>query len=277
MSNSPVDISKKAAIIVKANKDIVDFLLSLNTANRTIRTGHISWLIDAVKNKQFVLTGQGVAVDINGVLVDGQHRLTAIREAGYPPVELLIVTGLSQEARIYVDQNAKRSTTDMLKIVMNKTVTTRMTAILNFHSRLYIDEEQGFAVSKRKPALEWIVDQMAEHADFLAALVDAGGIVLRAASSCAMFHYGRKYGVADALELAQEVNSGTNLAADDPAYVLREWLLRSRLKTPQLLDYRMSVSACVAHGNGRKLAVLRPSNSWDGLPERKQPRIVKAG
>ncbi len=77
---------------VVSTKAIVDSLLDGNIRNRRLNEGHMKKLSIDIKNGRYVFTGQPVIRDQNGYLRDGQHRLIAIKEAGYPPLPLLIVT-----------------------------------------------------------------------------------------------------------------------------------------------------------------------------------------
>lgn len=274
-----LDYTKKDAQIVKAGKKLVDELLSLNQNNRNPRQRHIEWLKEAINANEFILTGQGISVSAKGILIDGQHRLMAIRNANYPPVELLIVTGLDDKAKVYVDQHAKRSTSDMLKIVLNQEITTRMAAIINFHLKLK-EKDEDFMLSSPKPLLDDIVDAMAEHSYILALILDAMGSLGRAGFICAIFHYAKKYDEDTALQFAHRVGIGEDLKQDDPAYRLRNYLFTRGKKnyggSAQLEDYKIAVTACIAHACGDKLESLRVSHNWNKLPERHRMKAMRA-
>lgn len=275
-----IDFSKKDAKIIKASKHVVDDLLSLNMNNRNPKKRHIEWLRESLSANEFILTGQGISVSKNGILIDGQHRLMAIRDAGYPPVEFLLVTGLEEKSKIYVDQHVKRSTSDMLKIVLNQEISERMGAVINFH--LTMKESDGdFTLGKqRKPHLDQVVEAMNDHHYIIGLIVDAMGTLGRAGTICALFHYAKRYDEDTALQLAEWVGSGENMKSDDAAYRFREYLLgrgkRQFGGTARMLDYKHAVYACISHSNGEKLARLLPAKSWDGLPERNRMKVVKA-
>ena len=276
-----LDYSKKEAHIVKANKKLVDELLALNNNNRSPRKSHIKWLQQSIADKEFILTGQGVSVSESGVLIDGQHRLMAIREAGYPPVEFLLVTGVDDKAKIYVDMHAKRSTADMLKIVLNQDINARMAAIINFHLRVEQGEEDFICPeTKRRPALDEVVAEMGESSYFINLLCDAMGNLGRAGTLAALFHYGRKYDEDTAIQLAEWVGTGENMTAEDPAYQLRNYLLTRAKRqyggSAQLTDYKHAVYGCLAHAKGEKVNRLYQAHSWNGLPERKRAKVVRA-
>lgn len=272
---SAVDYSKKTTQIVKATQKLVDDLLKLNTQNRSIKKGHLTWIIDAIKKDEFHLTTQAIGVSDKGVLLDGQHRLMAIKEAGYPPVELLIVTGLSEAAKIYIDQGAKRSIADMLKIVLNQTVSNKMAAMVNRH--LMINEgKAGFSYykdGKKKPSLDSIVETTETHLDRILEIIEAAGILPRAGSLAAFLDYSLKYDHDAALELASQVNTGENLTKSMPAYRLRQYFLGKSKQTGygsagQLEDYKVTVAACLAHSNDEDMTALRPANTWGKIKMR---------
>jgi len=264
-----LDYKKKQAIIIKASKSLVDELLATNTNNRNIKKMHRKWLEDAIDKKEFILTSQGIGVSTDGVLVDGQHRLAAIREAGYPPVELLVVTGLDPNSMIYIDQHAKRTTADMLRIHLDKSITTRMASIINSHLRLKEDEE-GFSWIHGKPSLAAVSSMMDKYSDELDMLTSAGGATPRAGTYLALFHYMLKSGEDAAIHLATQVATGEKLLRTDPAYKLREYLYQAKNKggygsSGQMSDYKVAVTCCIAHSNDEKIEVLRGANSWHGL------------
>jgi hypothetical protein len=89
-----------------------------------------------IKAGKWKLTNQGIGVTSTGVLADGQHRLMAIKECGYPPLPILIVTGLDCDVQIAVDTHAKRSQRDMLHFAFNERVSKSATAIGNLLLRI---------------------------------------------------------------------------------------------------------------------------------------------
>lgn len=262
-----LDYTQKHAVIVKANKPLVDWLLSINTNNRTVKKKHVSWIKDCIDRKMFILTGQGIGVTSSGKLVDGQHRLMAVKEAGYPPVELLVVTGLSEDSQIYVDQHVKRSNTDMLQIVMNKSVSTNVTAIANYSLRLR--EGDSFTFRTEKPSLDTLVDYIAEHGELLDLIFSSCGKRVRAPIACAVFHYAQKYNVDKAVEFALQLRDGENISRTDPAYRLRDYIGNHTEggNTASTRHYSYAVTACIAHAQGKQLSILKQSSSWENLPK----------
>src|ERR1019366_7444668 len=65
----------------------------------------------------FLLTHQGVAFDLAGRLIDGQHRLRAIMKSG-TAVMVLVFDGCDPEAFGVIDQGKKRGSGDLFAIKM---------------------------------------------------------------------------------------------------------------------------------------------------------------
>lgn len=85
---------------VVTTPSIVDSLLDGNLRNRKLNSGHMKKLSIDIKNGRYVFNGQPVIRDQDGYLRDGQHRLIAIKEAGYPALPLLIVTLKGDQSHI---------------------------------------------------------------------------------------------------------------------------------------------------------------------------------
>ena len=86
-----------------------------NTDNRKLRLQWVNTLADIITRGEWQVTHQGIAFDENGILLDGQHRLSAIVKSG-KPVLLHVTTGLHPEAFKAIDAHAKRSMGDLTKL-----------------------------------------------------------------------------------------------------------------------------------------------------------------
>lgn len=60
--------------------------LARNEGNRLIRRYKVEAIADAIRRGEWETTHQGIAIDPDGRLIDGQHRLSAIgTSSGRPP------------------------------------------------------------------------------------------------------------------------------------------------------------------------------------------------
>ncbi|MBO0813251.1 MAG: hypothetical protein J2P23_14575 [Microlunatus sp.] len=90
-------------------------MLEANTANRPLSKSIVRTFAEAMKRGDWKVTHQGVAIDTNGVLVDGQHRLAAVIEADMP-VEMTVFTQVPADTFDVLDTGKRRNAADVLAI-----------------------------------------------------------------------------------------------------------------------------------------------------------------
>lgn len=87
-------------------------LLNLNTANRPIRTAEVDLWKEVIERGAWHYTHQGIAIDSDGVLQDGQHRLSAVVKSGVS-VTLQISVGMPPENFNAIDNGLRRTFGDV--------------------------------------------------------------------------------------------------------------------------------------------------------------------
>lgn len=90
-------------------------LLLNNKHNRKARPVLAAQIASDIRAGRWMLTPQTVSVATDGTLLDGQHRLMAIVQAGMP-VELMLATDCPAECFSAIDTGQARSPGDILKI-----------------------------------------------------------------------------------------------------------------------------------------------------------------
>lgn len=201
-------------------KELVDALLALNTKNRNQRATVVATYKRAMARGLWVPTNQGIGVAANGFLVDGQHRLEALRDAGYPAVVMLLVTGLSDEALAAVDGGSNRTPKDYLKFMFDTKISAQVSAMLRA-SMLAAD---GFSVATRYQPQEFAahLEKMGESIDALMGLERA--TKLPAAVLAALMDAHSKGYEEEGLSFAKALLTGEMLERNNPALLLRNWL-----------------------------------------------------
>lgn len=116
--------------IVTLTQPLVDWLLSINTSNRKVKTTVVRRYAEEIRRGEWEVTSQGIGVSNDGVTLDGQHRLLALRECGYPPTQSVLVWGLRKEAQLKVDTHTKRSISDLMSLAVNVTINERLASAL---------------------------------------------------------------------------------------------------------------------------------------------------
>ena len=170
----PLISQRPACHIVTATQDTVDALLEMNTHNRSKKQSHIEQMADEMRFGRWFLTNQGIGVTKSGWLCDGQNRLEAIKLAGYPPVLLLVVTGLDDEAQIVVDTHSRRKQADVITLVLNHTVSGHVVAAANVLLRLR-NGANGYALSGPSPSVFMVSEFISENSELLAELMPRAG------------------------------------------------------------------------------------------------------
>lgn len=99
---------------------VAEVMLSKNGGNRAVRPSVVKLYAQQMREGQWRETHQAIAVDANGNLIDGQHRLAAIVESGASIWFWVAQYDDSSNAlSLPIDLQARRSHSDILQIDRN--------------------------------------------------------------------------------------------------------------------------------------------------------------
>lgn len=210
--------------------------LSKNTHNRPKVERQISLLAGHMERGTFQFDGSPVRFSVSGVLLDGQHRLSAVVRSGKAQ-EFLVIRGLPDEAQLVMDQNTKRTLGDNL--VLTGSAKKEDAAHLQSVIRLAATFANGGSSEKAIAGNGVGYDlTQAEQIEFFQdnrdRIVEAGEIaksfstgqfpVLKRVLAYAAFAL-LSTDEAEARTFFKDLKSGIGLDATDPVYLLREKLL----------------------------------------------------
>lgn len=83
--------------------------------NRNVSQAHVDKLAADMKRGMWGRNHQGLAFDMNGILMDGQHRLWAVVESA--TTQMMQVTyGLDREAQLTIDAGRQRNCVDIMAV-----------------------------------------------------------------------------------------------------------------------------------------------------------------
>lgn len=102
----------ETAVVLVNPEMALEWLTSHNNDNRRVRKATVARYATAMRRDEWVLTNQGIGFDVNGRLVDGQHRLRAIIEAEVA-IPMMVVYGLEPGAFNVVDGGLLRGLHDV--------------------------------------------------------------------------------------------------------------------------------------------------------------------
>lgn len=136
-------------------------MLEANTANRPLSMTVVRAFADAMRRGDWMVTHQGIAFDTDGVLVDGQHRLAAVVEAG-EPVEMTVFTEVDPDTFDVLDTGKRRNAADVLAIEGEKS--TAMLAAMVRTVWLYENRpDTSWSGGSASVTNHQIVQTLAEH------------------------------------------------------------------------------------------------------------------
>ena len=101
--------------IVTMTPEWASQLLRQNTHNRTLSKQRVNACANLISSGKWKLTHQGIAIDSNNVLQDGQHRLHAIAKTGIS-VQISMSTGCDPSNFDVIDSGRKRTASDAIAL-----------------------------------------------------------------------------------------------------------------------------------------------------------------
>jgi len=138
-----------------------DYLLSTNSSNRAPSQRSVQCLTTMMCAGYWMLTGETIKIDTNGRLLDGQHRMLALR-AYNKPLEFAIAFCISKKAFEVTDTGKSRTATDILKMAGYKNVSKNAAALRvllvykeseSFSYRRYISPQETLRAIERYPKI----------------------------------------------------------------------------------------------------------------------------
>jgi len=247
---------KARAEIVTTTRQLVDALLSINSSNRNIKKQVIERYKRDIASGRWMLTNQGIGVSESGVLIDGQHRLIAIKECGYPPIRLLIVYGLSMDSQKHVDQQSKRSARDLLLFAFNARVSRCAPAIGNCILKYEIDN------FRYTPTMSELMDCIHTYMHEIQALsaIPTNKQFFAAPFMASFIIAAKQHDIFKIVDFMRSVEDGVLLTKNMPAFHLRNMIITQKGKVGSHGQQERMIKcnkAMTAYLEGKEMGVLR--------------------
>lgn len=272
---------KPSASIIYIDPPMARRLLEKNTHNRPISELHVDRLMKEMLSGRWQYNGEAIKWSVDNVLLDGQHRLTALARLDDDSITLpfLVVRGLPAETQNTMDQGRTRSAADQLHLAG---VTDRDTKTIAGAIRVYIEWRSGGLFRDRTRArvsnpevVQWAQShpvEMAVMANIISA--EMRRVKVRPSLTLAiLLHFHLLDGEA-AREFSAGLYSGANLEEGNPILTLRDRLDRIQKHGFKVSDRDIIAFFIVAWNawrQGRKMSKFqRPAGgSWseDNFPE----------
>ena len=241
--------------------------LATNTENRNIRRHKVARYAAMMRAGQWVTNHQGIAFKLDGTLMDGQHRLLAIIDAGVA-VRLQVTRNIADlgniKAMTTVDTGATRSTADQLHVCYGVKNANVVSAAISTIAALLApsDATRSLAAPQMLGLLDTYGDRVQEVSTAFAAHFKPGmhAPVLGALALALKVHRNTT------VDFIQAVSTGEGLKSGDPALVFRGWLINRRYagqadgsKERRFLMGSVTLKCVLARKDGEQVAALRAS------------------
>jgi len=111
--------------VVALTPKLASSLLETNVAHqRHLSRSRVEGYSDEIKAGRFPLTGQGILVNKENEMIDGQHRCAAVLMAKKAIPQIVITRGIDKVSFAYIDTGKQRAASDVLAINGYKSVTS---------------------------------------------------------------------------------------------------------------------------------------------------------
>jgi hypothetical protein len=241
---------------------------------RPTRKVNIRKLVRAIKNGEWVVTHQGIAFNVNGHVIDGQHRLQAIIEAGIA-VEVMVTFNLPHGAFKALDRGAVRNFGDDF-INVGMTQESKESNTFAAAARvLWCYEVFGdptVSDIRSIPNTDDLLDITERHPMLIETcrwcLTGRSSLRFPLGPMAALLTLFREVNNQLAINFAAQFITGEGLQRNDPALVLRESLLNSNARNKLGRNNFMFrfVRAWNAVCEGRQVSRLYPGDMGSGFP-----------
>lgn len=249
------------ARLVTITPQLAEKWLSKNTHNRNVVNSRVNQYAADMRRGEWRVNGETIKLAVDGTILDGQHRLMAVLEAGIE-IQSLVISGLEAQAQETMDQGRARTLSDVFKLRGEKywgplATATRMLAIYELYGQLLQPPyeptpsiQQAGRSLDRNPELRssvafvfglrrsWMPSSHLGALHFLLASVDADA----------------------ADDFVTKLSTGEDLQRGHAIYALREQLMQVHMeRTPlgQRMQLALIVKAWNAYLAGDHVARLR--------------------
>jgi len=206
-------------------------LLEKNLNNRRIKLALVAKLKNDILNDNWHLTHQPIAIDNNGNVIDGQHRLTAIA-AAEKAVPVMLATNCNAESMIAVDTGLSRSAADVLTLdgVKNAAMKAAIVRILLSYEQYpnaWWAGKNVFSIQTIKLELANI-DDFDEHINFCRQCAKQFTLLtISSLTALKLLALDRQYSPEKIDEFLLRLSDGVNQFPGDPIYAYRQYLVNS--------------------------------------------------
>lgn len=247
--------------VVQVSPTLAERLLSTNSKNRPLVAGRVEKYARDMTVGNWKMNAETVKIDVNGDLLDGQHRLWAVIESG-ATVPLMIVEGLDPEVMPTIDTGRARTAADALSLASGAKSAALLAGALRW-MYWYGMRPRPENFNTARPTHSELITLYEGNPDFNEAVRAAHNHVQAkrlVPGSILVFTYAMAVRVdaAKAGAWLQLLNDGSNMDVKHPVHQLRERMIANRGASAKLTP--MDVAALAAKSWAQFLTGKRTTN-----------------
>lgn len=194
--------------------------LKTNTKNRNLSESVVDAYANDMRAGAWKLTHQGLGFDVQGNLLDGQHRLHAVIKVNFP-VTMAVTKGLAPSARDVVDAQKPRTVADQLALIDGIPSANKYSG----SCRVILEIDQGRQIYKY--TLNDVRMTLAKYKDSIAEIRKIlGGTEYDSVAIIGAIAYTLAADRTKILQFTRQICDGEGLKKADPSYQAREYVRR---------------------------------------------------
>jgi hypothetical protein len=252
-------------------------LLASQAGNRRIKLEKVAeWTAD-MKSGRWQPIPQPIMIDLDGRLIDGQHRLTAVVRS-QSTVLMWVARNVPGQMRRYVDGGVTRTAADVLRMehgVANQVMAQASVKLVIGYQRMpnIVWNNSNAKVGKQSIIDEYLTDpdtyQQAVSCGNMTRKSTGSGLWLTGTSYAALYVLVHRHSATPDLwdEWHRGVSTGAGLPAGDPRLLLRS----SRRSGPTASAGQFGLMACIktwnAYVEGRDALLMRAGARYLPMPK----------
>lgn len=258
-----IEQSKPTATFEEVSPETASDWLKCNVRNRPLSRAEMNRIRSAMDGGRWVVNGDAIRFDKDGILIDGQKRLTAI-SLGDKTYSMLVVRGLPPMAFETIDQQQRRTAGHVLAIskVPNASVVAAAAALALAYERYGDPFASRGGTRSDIVTISRFVDSNPEIIE-CASLTSGNKWVRKymrgSISSFLMFHWWRRRD--ELSRMFDRLNTGEGLSINSPVLHFRNRLVdiattAGTTPDPQMIC-ALSQKAIIAYMDRKPLKILR--------------------
>ena len=252
-----IDLRKSGIYLCRITRELAQKWIERNVSNRPVRREHVRSIAAMILRGEWRDDHPGVILfDEDGKLLDGQHRLLAIIEAGIP-VMARVECGAKPEVREYIDTGKVRTLYDRKTFDGDHNTNKAIAAILRIARIITTGHNTAMSPNEAEEMFQQMPDSFVWAGKLHQKRKDG---LTRAGILYAMAHAHHRVPTTSANFWASYIVAD---GAIQPARMLRDWMLRSPVGSNQAADdFERTITCVVATFDGREVQSIRRTTTF---------------